>query len=171
MKMNAIKIKKSGYIRVADITLGQLSRGLYRSTAAAFKELASNAYDADATEIKIDTNYPEFDFISCIDNGMGMSLEQFLMYFDKEGIGSCLKRKKGKKITDIYGRPIIGRLGIGMLAIGQLCHSFEIESHYNENGKGKAYRAEIILLDVKIPDKEDFLTNDDVKTKKLPVGK
>lgn len=171
MKMNATRTKDSGDIRVADITIGQLSRGLYRSTATAFKELASNAYDADATEIRIDTNYPEFDFISCVDNGMGMSLEQFLMYFDKEGIGSCIKRKNGKNITDIYKRPIIGRLGIGMLAVGQLCHSFEIESHYNEKGKGKAYRAEIILSDVTIPDKEDFLTNDDFKTKELPVGK
>jgi len=170
--MNTIKSELSGDIRVADITIAQLSRGLYRSTATAFKELVSNAYDADATEVRIDTNYPEFDFISCVDNGTGMPLEQFRRFFSEEGIGSCLKRKHGKDTTDIYKRPVIGRLGIGMLAIGQLCHSFEIESHYEDkNGKGKAYRAEIILLDVAIPDIEKIIRNHDIEKKDMEVGK
>ena len=91
--MDAIKSKDEGNIRVANIAIGQLSRGLYRSTATAFKELVSNAYDADATVMRIDTNYPEFDFISCVDDGNGMSLEQFLKYFSHEGVGSCIKRK------------------------------------------------------------------------------
>jgi len=171
MNTNNIKFGDSGKIRVADITIAQLSRGLYRSTATAFKELVSNAYDADATVVRIDTNYPKFDFISCVDNGTGMSLDQFSRFFSEEGIGSCIKRKHGKDKTDIYKRPIIGRLGIGMLAIGQLCHSFEIESHYkDENGKGKAYRAQIILLDVSIPDKEKVIRDDEMKTKEVEVG-
>ncbi len=169
--MNTIKQKDAGTIRVADITIGQLSRGLYRSTATAFKELVSNAYDADATTVRIDTNYPEFDFISCIDNGTGMSLEEFLRYFNQEGIGHCTKRKRARDTTEIYKRPIIGRLGIGMLAIGQLCHSFQIESHYkDEKGKGKAYTATLTLLDDTIPDRERIIRDDDVKEKKLPVG-
>jgi len=170
--MNIPKTKDSGNIRVADITLAQLSRGLYRSTATAFKELVSNAYDADATVVRIDTNYPEFDFISCVDNGTGMPLEQFLRFFSEEGIGSCIKRKHGKDTTDIYKRPIIGRLGIGMLAIGQLCHSFEIESHYeDENRKGEAYRAEIVLTDITIPDKEKIIRDDNMEEKEIEVGK
>jgi len=170
--MNTIKSEDIGDIRVADITIAQLSRGLYRSTATAFKELVSNAYDADATVVRIDTNYPEFDFLSCVDNGTGMPLEEFLRFFSKEGIGSCIKRKHGKDTTDVYKRPIIGRLGIGMLAIGQLCHSFEIESHYeDENGEGKAYRAEIVLLDVTIPDIEKTIRNHDVEKKDMEVGK
>jgi len=172
VKMGTIKPEGHGDIRVADITIAQLSRGLYRSTATAFKELVSNAYDADATDVRIDTNYPEFDFISCVDNGIGMSLEQFLLFFHEEGIGSCIKRKHGKEITDTYKRPIIGRLGIGMLAVGQLCHSFEIESHYKaENGEGKAYRAEIVLSDVTIPDKEKIIRNDDIEKKDIDIGK
>ncbi len=169
--MNNIKPQDKGIIRVADITHAQLSQGLYRSTATAFKELVSNAYDADATVVRIDTNYPVFDFISCADNGIGMSLEQFLRFFSKEGIGSCIKRKHGKDTTDTYKRPIIGRLGIGMLAIGQLCPSFRIESHYkDENGEGKAYRAEIVLSDVSIPDREEIIRNDDTETKEIEVG-
>lgn len=169
--MNDMREKDHGDIRVADITIAQLSRGLYRSTATAFKELVSNAYDADATEVRIDTNYPEFDFISCIDDGTGMPLEQFLWFFRDQGIGSCIKRKHGRDRTSIYERPIIGRLGIGVLAIGQLCHSFDIESHYkDENGEGKAYHAKIVLADVDIPDKEEFIRDDDPETREVGVG-
>lgn len=170
--MNNIEHSPKGIIRVADITLAQLSRGLYRSTATAFKELVSNAYDADATVVRIDTNYPEFDFISCVDNGAGMPLGEFLRYFSEKGIGSCIKRKGKKDTTDIYGRPIIGRLGIGMLAIGQLCHSFKIESHYKDRtGKGKAYQAEIVLEDVfPFPDKEEVMRNNNKEEKEIDVG-
>lgn len=170
--MNEIREKDQGTIRVADITIGQLSRGLYRSTATAFKELVSNSYDADATVVRIDTNYPEFDFISCVDNGTGMPLEDFLRYFDSEGIGTCIKRKYQRDTTEIYGRPIIGRLGIGMLAIGQLCHSFEIESHYEDKNDGgkKAYHAEIVLSDITIPDKERILRSDDIETREIDIG-
>ena len=174
MKMNKIETKKSGIIRVSDITIGQLSRGLYRSTATAFKELVNNAYDADATVVRIDTNYPEFNFISCADDGTGMTLEEFTRFFSKKGIGSCIKRK-GKKedLTDIYKRPIIGRLGIGMLAIGQLCHSFKIESHYKyKNGKKEAYLAKINLSDVEFPfpDKEQVIRNLDLEHTEIDVG-
>lgn len=170
MKMNIIKQEDSGIIHVADITIAHLSRGLYRSNATAFKELVSNSFDALATEVRIDTNYPEFDYISCVDNGIGMSLKQFKRFFSEEGIGSCIKRKYHK--DTINGRPIIGRLGIGMLAIGQLCHSFQIESHYkDENGKGKAYWAAINLLDEDIPDKEKIIRNNNIEKKEIEIGK
>lgn len=169
--MSEQKKSDSGTIRVADITLAHLSRGVYRSTAAAFKELVSNAYDADAPLVRIDTNFPEFDLVSCVDDGSGMPLEEFLRYFAKEGIGSCIKRKDERQRTEKYGRQIIGRLGIGMLAIGQLCHSFSIESHYEDDtGQRGAYRASIILEDDSVPDVEDALRNADSERKSVPVG-
>jgi hypothetical protein len=167
------KQNDNGSIRVADITLAQLSRGLYKSTASVFKELVSNAHDADATEVNINTNYPQFDFISCVDNGTSMTLEEFLRYFSAEGIGSCIKRKHNKDVTDIYKRPIIGKLGIGMLAIAQLCDSFQIESHYvdEKTDKGRAYWAEIVLEDIfPFSDKEEIIRNDNEKEKKIPIG-
>ena len=178
MKTDTVeKQSDNGDVRVADITIGQLSRGIYRSTATAFKELISNAYDANATEVRIDTNYPEFDFISCVDNGDGMPLEQFLRFFSKEGIGSSIKRKHQEDIprdqsdgTGKYNRRIIGKLGIGMLAIGQLCHSFKIESHYSENGERKAYSAEIIFLEPSVPDKEVIIRNNNTEEKSLKAG-
>lgn len=160
----------SGKIRVADVTLAQLSRGLYRSTATVFKELVNNSYDADAEEVRINTNFPNFDFISCVDNGKGMPLSSFIKHFSAEGIGSSTKRKGQTQKTEKFGRPIIGRLGIGMMAIGQLCHSFDIESHYLENGVGKAYRGKIILTDDDIPTLAEEETQEDFLGKEIDVG-
>ncbi len=164
--------ERSGKIKVADITLFQLSRGLYRSTACAFKELVNNSFDAYATEVRIYTNFPGFDFISCVDNGKGMSLEEFKGYFDEEGVGTCLKRKGGERYTEGKGfkRPIIGKLGIGMMSIGQICHSFEIESHYVRDGKPSAYKAEVVLEDVDLPLPEEVERDPKFDARHIDVG-
>lgn len=163
---------EKGKIKVADITLAQLSRGLYRSNATVFKEIVNNSYDADATFIKINTNFPSFDYISCIDNGCGMSIESFLKHFDEGGIGSSTKRKGNQEITSKYKRPIIGRLGIGMMAMGQICHGFQIESHYidHDNNQKKAYKAEIILRDEGIQSVENIIRKEDFDGKETDVG-
>lgn len=165
--------RDQGPIKVSDISIAQLSRGLYRSNAAAFKELVTNSWDADAGEVRIDTNFPEFDFIACVDDGPGMRLDQFRNYFAEKGIGFCYKRKGGKTVTDKHRRPIIGRLGIGMLAMGQLCHSFDIESHYvDEDGTGKAYRATITLVDQDVQDVDEILSLDRTdQAEDIDVGK
>lgn len=162
---------EKGKIRVADITLAQLSRGLYRSNATVFKELINNAYDADASEVRVNTNFPTFDFISIVDNGTGMTLENFRKHFSDEGIGSSSKRRGDSNITEFFKRPIIGRLGIGMMSIGQLCHSFEIESHYYDSeGKENAFKGEIILTDENIPDLETEMSKPDSLGKEIDVG-
>lgn len=167
-----LKKQDNGKITVANTTLAQLSRGLYRSNATVFKELINNAYDADASIVRIDTNCPEFDYISCVDNGKGMSLENFVKHFSEQGIGISTKRKGYVDLTDTYKRPLIGRLGIGMTAIGQLCHSFNIESHYvDDKGQKKAYRAEIILTDDLIPTIEESIRKPDFIGQKIEVGK
>jgi len=160
--MNKVQEPIGGEIRVADVSIAHLSRGLYRSTAAAFKELVNNAWDADAEEVHIYTNFPEFDYISCTDNGPGMSEEKFIGYFAEKGIGFGDKRLGHRNITEKYHRPIIGRLGIGLLAVGQLCYSFGIESHYvSKDGNGHAYRADIDLLDMDVPHIDESLSGDE----------
>lgn len=169
--MSTASDKGSGKIRVADITLAQLSRGLYRSNATVFKELINNAYDADASFVRVNTNFPAFDYISIVDNGSGMPLESFKKHFADEGIGSSSKRRGDVNETAIYKRPIIGRLGIGMMAIGQLCHSFEIESHYvDDKNRELAFRGEIVLTNENIPDLATEMTKPVVKGKEIDVG-
>ncbi|MBN1695130.1 ATP-binding protein [candidate division WOR-3 bacterium] len=167
--MTEDKKPMNGDVRVADVSIAHLSRGLYRSTAAAFKELVNNAWDADAKEVHIYTNFPEFDYISCSDNGPGMPEEKFRDYFAEKGIGFGDKRIGHRNVTDEFKRPIIGRLGIGMLAIGQLCYSFGIESHYiGKDRKGHAYKADIDLIDMDVPDIDESISKE--KKEQIKVG-
>jgi len=124
-------------IKLSSKTLVHISSGLYRSTANALKELVSNAFDADANVVRINTNYPEFDVLTCTDDGNGMTEKEFKRLMDG-GIGDSDKRTGA---TDEAldsprtkeGRPIIGRIGIGMLAIAQVCYEFKIVSHHKES--------------------------------------
>lgn len=119
---------------------GHLSQGLYRTPAGAIKELISNSFDADAKLVRIHTGFPRFEMFSCEDNGAGMSHEEFLRLM-KLGIGSSFKRTITPAATAELNRPLIGRLGLGILSLAQICTQFEIVSH-NENTR-TAFRATI----------------------------
>lgn len=116
-------------ITVSSKVVGHISAGVYRSPAGAIKELVSNAFDADAMSVVITTNWPSFDTISCRDNGTGITPEKFAIMMSG-GIGDSSKRVGDTELTPRFRRPIIGRLGIGMLGIAQLCHEFKVISHH-----------------------------------------
>ncbi len=112
-------------INVAVSILADISLGIYRTPANAIKELISNAFDADASRVVIRTGYPRFKTMTCWDNGTGFSSQEFKFIMSR--IGGSNKRKGGRHITD-KGRPIIGKIGIGILAIAQICKRFTIVS-------------------------------------------
>ncbi len=129
-------------IRVHEKALAHLSRGLYRSPASALRELVSNAWDANAQTVRIGTNYPKFFQLSVEDDGDGFTHDQFKELMEG-GIGNSLKRPITKKL--IHGRQVIGRLGIGMLGIAQICGGFTVTS---KTGNGKGFRARVKLYDL-----------------------
>jgi hypothetical protein len=112
-------------IIAAQKIIADISSGLYRSPAAAIKELVSNAYDADATQVEISTDPPKFRTLTVSDNGDGMSLGKFLDVM--EHIGGSRKRQ-GSDTSAILKRPLIGRIGIGLLAVAQLGTRFYVSS-------------------------------------------
>ncbi len=129
-------------IRVHERALAHLSRGLYRSPASALRELVSNAWDANATRVSIDTNYPNFFQLVIEDNGEGFTAEEFATLMGG-GIGNSNKRVSERELK--YGRPTIGRLGIGMLGIAQICGSFVVTI---QPISGKGFRARVRLYDL-----------------------
>ena len=135
-------------IEVSSKILGHISTGIYRSPAGAIKELVSNSFDADATEVVVTTNWPSFDIITCRDNGNGIAHRKFKKLMTGE-IGDSDKRVStaGGLVNDTTerDRPIIGRLGIGMLGIAQICHEFKIISHHKKTRT--AFSASIYLED------------------------
>jgi len=109
---------------------GHLSQGLYRTPAGAIKELISNSFDADAKNVRIHTDFPRFLTFACDDDGNGMPLEEFNRLVSK-GIGESLKRSAGVQTRG--GRPYIGRLGLGILALAQICTQFDLTSHHKKS--------------------------------------
>ena len=121
-------------IKLTAKVFGHLSQGLYRTPAGAIKELISNAFDADATTVKIHTGFPRFESFSCEDNGVGISRAEFKRLMER-GVGSSFKRIDEAQITPIHHRRVIGRLGIGILSLAQVCTQFDLISHHEESGE------------------------------------
>src|SRR5262245_18560411 len=55
--------------------LARITDGIYREPASALRELVFNAYDADATQVRISTDAPRFSKIVVIDDGDGMTYD------------------------------------------------------------------------------------------------
>jgi hypothetical protein len=120
--------------------LGHISQGMYRTPASAVKELISNAYDAGATYVKLHTGFPTFTEFSCEDNGSAMSIAEFERLMNG-GIGDSVKQASDERRIGEYGRPIVGRLGVGLLSIAQICSRFDIVSH--QEATKEAFEASI----------------------------
>lgn len=131
----------SAKIIVHEKALGHLSKGLYRSPASAVRELISNAWDANATAVHVDTNCPNFARLSVSDNGHGFSKAEFTRLMSGN-IGNSEKRVEPLQM--IHRRPTIGRLGIGMLGIAQVCPSFIVKSRPK---KGEPFAARVVLFE------------------------
>lgn len=93
--------------------LDHLGRNLYRSFTTVLGEAISNSWDADAENVWIYVDKDKGELI-IKDDGTGMSKEDFQEKFLKIGYS---KRKYGQTKTEGKGRPLIGRKGIGKLAL------------------------------------------------------
>ena len=101
-------------VNVSSKVIRSLSSGMYRTPASALKELVSNSFDARALNVTITTNYPKFEVFTCTDDGQGMTFEQFDRIMKQ--IGGSTKRAESQSVGK---RPLIGRIGIGLLATGE----------------------------------------------------
>ncbi len=97
--------------------------GIYKPFVKAFKELVSNAYDADSTAITVAVAR-DFSSIEIRDNGIGLTPIEFHRDFARLG-GSTAWQNDGRSPG---GRPRIGYKGIGFLAVARYCGRMEIES-------------------------------------------
>ncbi|MGH9461428.1 MAG: ATP-binding protein [Vicinamibacteria bacterium] len=127
-------------LNVAASIIADISAGIYRSPAGALKELISNAFDADAPSVRISTGWPKFKTFTCTDDGRGMKPDEFREIMGH--IGGSAKRDAGE-LSPKLKRPLIGRIGIGLLSIAQICRKFTVFS--SVEGEGRKFRAEIDL--------------------------
>lgn len=107
---------------IAPNVIRELS-GIYPTFVSAFKELVSNAYDADASQVHI-RFVPDMSSIVVEDDGIGMTPFEFQKEYLR--IGGSAQRQRGEQTAE--GRNSIGRKGIGFLAIARYCKQVEINS-------------------------------------------
>ncbi len=141
-------------INVSKKILADISSGIYRTPANALKELVSNAFDASAHKVVISTNAPYFDVFTCEDDGGGISAKEFEKIINI--IGSSNKRTGGASVSSI-GRPIIGKIGIGFLAVAQICTKFTVIS--KKKGEKNYFQATIDLKQFEDVEKEKSYSN------------
>jgi HSP90 family molecular chaperone len=105
--------------------LDHLADGLYSSVAAVITETVANAWDADATEVRIDLNISG-DRIEIVDNGIGMDLYAVNERYLRVGY-----RRRREGDTTPGGRSVMGRKGIGKLSLFSIADLIEIQTQAN----------------------------------------
>ena len=130
--------------------IGRVTDGIYREPWAAFRELVANSYDADAQFVSIETDQPSFSQIIFRDDGNGMSAET-VAYVVKNIGGSSKRTSIGANLNTVgegdanrspAGRPLIGKIGIGLFAVAQLTQHFQIIT----KARGEAVRTSLTVV-------------------------
>ncbi len=117
-KNEVTKQSQSIPVRVDRSHIITIGRRLYSESIELIRELVNNAYDADATEVRITIRE---DDIEVSDNGLGMDLEGLTQYFN---IGS--QEKLYNDISPRFKRQRIGQFGIGKFASLSAADRFEV---------------------------------------------
>lgn len=128
-------------IRFDKSHLSTIGERLYTQSLDLIRELVANAYDADATVVKL--NVSENSLIA-EDNGSGMEREGLKQYLT---IGSDYKKQN--PVSEKYKRVRIGEFGIGKFATLSICDRFEIYT------SSKNYSATLIF------NRKDFESRND----------
>ncbi|MGG6462328.1 BbrUII/HgiDII family restriction enzyme [Solilutibacter silvestris] len=103
--------------------LNHLGIGLYSSTPAVVTEIVANAWDADATRVDITIKDGE---ILVADDGHGMGTKELQGRFLK--VGYARREQPGGGTSPKFHRPVMGRKGIGKLAMFSLANRIDVWS-------------------------------------------
>lgn len=101
--------------------LNHLGLNLYSNTSAVLSEVVANAWDADATEVRIKI---DGDSISISDNGIGMSLEDINCKYLTVGY----QKRSESGLSPGLKRPVMGRKGIGKLSLFSIANIVKVYS-------------------------------------------
>ncbi|RLJ77133.1 ATP-binding protein [Pedobacter alluvionis] len=99
-----------------------LSGSTYSNFPSAIRELITNSYDADASNVDISIDL-ENEIITVADNGKGMNESDFAFYLRIAG-----KSRKKENTTTKMNRKIVGQFGVGFLSVLPFCERYLIET-------------------------------------------
>ncbi|MDH7512901.1 MAG: ATP-binding protein [Clostridiales bacterium] len=119
-----VKEKKSLEVTVDKRHIVSIGERLYAESVELLRELVNNAYDADATEVRVEISPAR---ITVSDNGTGMDLAGLKQYFI---IGSDEKVVHSR--SPRFGRLRIGQFGIGKFASLAAASRFELITQHRD---------------------------------------
>lgn len=146
------------HMKVAAQIVQHLSKGIYSDPASCIKELVNNSFDADATKVSVRAK-PEFDTFSVTDDGEGMNYKDF----DKKFLWVSRSDKRDSGPLTSSGRPKIGKIGIGFIAVSEICNKMTVIS--SKKGEDFKFQADIDFGKFKVTTskKRDFYELSEVK--------
>ena len=169
------------YEMTADLSVVEsLGINLYSNAAAVLSELVANAYDADATRVKIDWRRGN-QLVVVADNGVGMTVSQINSRFLKVGYK---KRDAEGSASKQWKRPFMGRKGIGKLSVFSVAKTVSVFTTTGKQSNGlridvdelekqikvkKPYHPVPISVPVEYAHKGTVIVLDDLKSKRAAL--
>lgn len=140
------------YEMTADLSVVEaLGINLYSNAAAVLSELVANAYDADATRVKIDWKQ-NGDRVVVADNGAGMTAKQINDRFLKVGYK---KRDAEGSASKRWKRPFMGRKGIGKLSVFSIAETVVVYTTAGNN-QSNGLKIDVKKLEKQIKAKKPY---------------
>jgi len=133
------------HIKFHGRVIEHLGIDMYQSPVASIAELISNAWDADATQVRV-TLPPHVKSgaeVVIQDDGEGMTLAQCQDRYLKVGYN---RRKDRNSEKTAGGRPVMGRKGIGKFAGFGIANVLEVETVSAETGERTIFRLDVERL-------------------------
>jgi hypothetical protein len=123
--------------------LEQLGLQTYQSPVNAIAELVSNAWDADAEDVKIElpTQITEKSEIVIRDDGVGMTFEDCQNKY--LNVGWNRRGTNPDERSPKHKRPILGRKGIGKFAGFGIARIITIETISEDNGESTTFQLDL----------------------------
>ncbi|MBP0998026.1 ATP-binding protein [Serratia fonticola] len=131
--------------------LNHLGMSLYSNTPAVLTEIISNAWDADAKNVDI-TLDPVNQEVIIKDDGHGMSQKDIIEKFLKVGYA---RREHGRAKSDALNRQVMGRKGIGKLAMFSLANKIQVVS-LKEGEEPQAFEVDVKELQYSIKNSNNY---------------
>ena len=153
-------------MRISLNILEHLGVNLYSDVPPVLSEVVANSWDADASEVDIDIDI-EHGKITITDNGHGMTLNDMNKKYLTVGYDRRDDDKRQNMVrTAKYDRHIMGRKGIGKLALFSIADTIEVQSLTGEEKNGFMMSAQEIKeqssRDVETPYHPDTLPDDKI---------
>lgn len=117
-------------LKISLSVLELLGKQLYSNVPKCISEAVANSWDADATNVDINLD-ADSNTIEIIDNGIGMDKEDVN---DKYlNVGYRRRRENGDK-SEEKKRPVMGRKGVGKLALFGIADTIEVYTKQEDSG-------------------------------------